>query len=52
MSKSIIYPLLILEYFNTEEEAKIFLDKSKYPTIVIKADNLAASAKGVYICER
>ena len=35
--------------FNTEEEAKIFLDKSKFP-IVIKADNLAAG-KGVYICE-
>ena len=35
--------------FNCENEAKKFLNDSKYP-IVIKADNLA-SGKGVYICE-
>ena len=35
--------------FNNENEAKKFLNDSKYP-IVIKADNLA-SGKGVYICE-
>ena len=35
--------------FNNKIEAKIFLNKSKFP-IVIKADNLAAG-KGVYICE-
>ena len=35
--------------FNNENEAKKFLNNSKYP-IVIKADNLA-SGKGVYICE-
>ena len=34
--------------FQNEEDAKKFLEKSKYPT-VIKADNLA-SGKGVYIC--
>ncbi|MDC1485865.1 phosphoribosylamine--glycine ligase [Pelagibacteraceae bacterium] len=35
--------------FKTEEEANIFLNKSKFP-IVIKADGLAAG-KGVYICD-
>ncbi len=35
--------------FSNEDEAKKFLNNSKYP-IVIKADNLA-SGKGVYICE-
>mgnify|MGYP001190600689 CR=1 FL=1 len=35
--------------FENENEAKNFLDNSKFP-IVIKADNLA-SGKGVYICE-
>ena len=35
--------------FQNEEDAKKFLEKSKYPT-VIKADNLA-SGKGVYICK-
>ncbi len=34
---------------NSEDEAKKFLNNSKFP-IVIKADNLA-SGKGVYICE-
>ena len=34
--------------FQNEEDAKKFLEKTKYPT-VIKADNLA-SGKGVYIC--
>ncbi len=35
--------------FENENEAKKFLDNSKFP-IVVKADNLA-SGKGVYICE-
>ena len=34
--------------FQNKSDAKSFLEKSKYPT-VIKADNLA-SGKGVYIC--
>ena len=34
--------------FQNKEDAKKFLEKTKYPT-VIKADNLA-SGKGVYIC--
>ena len=34
--------------FQSREDAKKFLEKTKYPT-VIKADNLA-SGKGVYIC--
>ena len=34
--------------FKNKEDAKKFLEKTKYPT-VIKADNLA-SGKGVYIC--
>ena len=36
--------------FENENEAKKFLDNSKFP-IVVKADNLA-SGKGVYICEK
>jgi len=34
--------------FQNKDDAKLFLKKSKYPT-VIKADNLA-SGKGVYVC--
>ena len=36
--------------FDTKENAKVFIEKSKYP-LVIKADGLA-SGKGVYICEK
>jgi len=36
--------------FNKKEDAKIFIEKSKYP-LVVKADGLA-SGKGVYICDK